>query len=369
LQLAVDRAINNNASFDKTLLNEYPFTDETQEQADEEVRKLYMNGLQEFIAAAFFLGLVGVIYHLVGFMANEREIGLSQLMECMGASQAARLASYHLAFSLLYLPGWLLIGVVLALKVFKNSNPGTIVFVHLLFGLSLCSWALAGGSFFKKSQASGITVTIISLILAVLGQLAAASTFGNNSVMDVLCCLFPPMNYVIWTISVARFEAQGWGMVVDRPYFNHTDNPPKSWSIETQNNLWFTIVHIFVYPHVAALIESALYGNRSKARTSHSAALENAVELRNLSKTYRPNWLMRYFGRRREVAAVKKLSMNVRRGQIICLLGANGSGKTTTLECIAGLAKPTSGEIHLGSEHEIGLCPQKVRLYHHSSYS
>jgi len=41
-----------------------------------------------------------------------------------------------------------------------------------------------------------------------------------------------------------------------------------------------------------------------------------------------------------------KVSLEVRRGEFIGLLGRNGSGKTTTLRAIAGLSKPKGGKIH-----------------------
>ncbi|MEM0268181.1 MAG: ABC transporter ATP-binding protein [Candidatus Korarchaeum sp.] len=44
------------------------------------------------------------------------------------------------------------------------------------------------------------------------------------------------------------------------------------------------------------------------------------------------------------------ISMNVRRGEIVSLLGSNGAGKTTTLRVIAGLIKPFKGEILLRGE-------------------
>ncbi|WP_432559211.1 ABC transporter ATP-binding protein [Granulicoccus sp. GXG6511] len=45
------------------------------------------------------------------------------------------------------------------------------------------------------------------------------------------------------------------------------------------------------------------------------------------------------------VKAVKGISFNVDEGQIVCLLGTNGAGKSTTLRTISGLLKPVSGSI------------------------
>jgi len=43
--------------------------------------------------------------------------------------------------------------------------------------------------------------------------------------------------------------------------------------------------------------------------------------------------------------ALKGISMEVKEGSIVTLIGANGAGKTTTLRAVSGLKRPTSGEI------------------------
>lgn len=45
------------------------------------------------------------------------------------------------------------------------------------------------------------------------------------------------------------------------------------------------------------------------------------------------------------VYALKGLNIEIKKGQIVTLLGANGAGKTTTLKCISGLLKSTNGRI------------------------
>ena len=39
------------------------------------------------------------------------------------------------------------------------------------------------------------------------------------------------------------------------------------------------------------------------------------------------------------------LSLDVKEGEIVCLLGANGAGKTTTTRVISGLIAPFAGEV------------------------
>lgn len=50
------------------------------------------------------------------------------------------------------------------------------------------------------------------------------------------------------------------------------------------------------------------------------------------------------------VHAVRGISLRVEKGQFYTLLGPSGCGKTTTLRCLAGLERPSEGEIAIGGE-------------------
>ncbi|HWU38543.1 MAG TPA: ATP-binding cassette domain-containing protein, partial [Candidatus Acidoferrum sp.] len=47
------------------------------------------------------------------------------------------------------------------------------------------------------------------------------------------------------------------------------------------------------------------------------------------------------------VTALRGISLEVREGEIVCLLGANGAGKSTTLRTVSGLLHPLRGEVLL----------------------
>ena len=49
------------------------------------------------------------------------------------------------------------------------------------------------------------------------------------------------------------------------------------------------------------------------------------------------------------------LTLTARQGQIVCLLGGNASGKSTTMKIILGLVKPQSGVVRLAGEPISGL--------------
>ncbi len=54
------------------------------------------------------------------------------------------------------------------------------------------------------------------------------------------------------------------------------------------------------------------------------------------------------------IEAVKGISLEVREGEIVTLIGANGAGKSSTLRSIAGLVKPAGGEITFRGDNITG---------------
>jgi branched-chain amino acid transport system ATP-binding protein len=60
------------------------------------------------------------------------------------------------------------------------------------------------------------------------------------------------------------------------------------------------------------------------------------------------------------VAAVRNLSFEVGRGEIVGLIGPNGAGKSTTLNAIMGLVSPSRGDIRLAGRSIVGSKPEDV---------
>jgi len=77
------------------------------------------------------------------------------------------------------------------------------------------------------------------------------------------------------------------------------------------------------------------------------------------------------------IAALRDVTLEVRPGELVCLIGANGAGKSTTLKAISGLVRPTAGrivwdgqDIHRLPPDEIlrrGIahCPEGRRVFPH----
>lgn len=93
--------------------------------------------------------------------------------------------------------------------------------------------------------------------------------------------------------------------------------------------------------------------------------MEKVVETVALTKEFRDFW------GRVKVKAVDDLNLTIYRGEIFGLLGANGSGKTTTLKLMLGLLFPTSGSIKIFDvsprlveiKRQLGFLPEESYLY------
>ena len=60
------------------------------------------------------------------------------------------------------------------------------------------------------------------------------------------------------------------------------------------------------------------------------------------------------------IKAVKGVTLNVEAHELICLIGANGAGKSTTLKAISGLLAPTSGTIDYNGENIAGDAAYRI---------
>lgn len=372
LQHAIDFSIaHHNRTIDQGALPnqvyEYPFTSETQQQRNDRIRISYMGGLINILAVAFFIGMVGVIYQFVGLTASERELGMTQIIEASMPNQRrwepqlARFVANHIAFDIMFGPGRVVAAFILKYGVFTKTPIQILIVFNILSGLSLSSFSIFSGAFFRKAQLSGISTTIIALLLAVLAQVIGKASTGAVAILSLL---FPPMHYTFFIILMARWERK------DSPTNLFKAAPENPSTLPGIVFFVFLVVQIFVFPILGALVENTLYGTTSSGRKLMAVESDSdaAVELSGFTKTYKPSWWARNiatrFGKPKDtVTAVDNLDLQIPRGQITVLLGANGSGKTTTLETIAGLNTVTSGTVIVDGRGGLGICPQRNVLW------
>jgi len=81
-----------------------------------------------------------------------------------------------------------------------------------------------------------------------------------------------------------------------------------------------------------------------KEKTGGFNHMETTIEVKNLCKSYAG------------IKAAENVNISICRGEVFGLLGANGAGKSTTIECILGTKKQDSGTVSI-----LGMNPHKER--------
>lgn len=61
-----------------------------------------------------------------------------------------------------------------------------------------------------------------------------------------------------------------------------------------------------------------------------------------------------------KIPALRGINLDIRAGEIVALIGANGAGKSTTLKAISGLIRPSTGIIEFNGVPTAGLAPEQL---------
>ena len=85
-------------------------------------------------------------------------------------------------------------------------------------------------------------------------------------------------------------------------------------------------------------------------------ATEAAPAVRKPAEGDEPRLVVRKLGKRYgDRAVLNGVDFDVSPGELVAILGANGSGKSTALRCVVGLVEPDEGSIRLGDKEVVGL--------------
>lgn len=87
------------------------------------------------------------------------------------------------------------------------------------------------------------------------------------------------------------------------------------------------------------------------------------LEARNIGK-----WFVGNDGKEnQDTIAIKNINLSIEEGQFVCFVGPSGCGKTTLLNIIAGLDKPTEGEVILDGRPVFGTGPDRCMVFQESA--
>ncbi|MXW53350.1 MAG: ATP-binding cassette domain-containing protein, partial [Gammaproteobacteria bacterium] len=74
------------------------------------------------------------------------------------------------------------------------------------------------------------------------------------------------------------------------------------------------------------------------------------VDAQNIGVNLSNRWIFRH------------VNVTVERGQVVCIIGGNGAGKTTCVRTLLGLQTQTEGTVNRASSLKVGLVPQKLEI-------
>ncbi|KAI6614493.1 hypothetical protein MCOR14_011415 [Pyricularia oryzae] len=373
LQIGVASAITN-ATYDASI---FSYTSKSQEEADRDKWKDIARETRGMNSLLYFLTLIIPVYHVVARITTERKEGVSQLVDVMGGGAAARVYSHVLVFNALYLPTAIISGVFYHQFLLPRVSAAILIFWYILLTMAVINSAIFASAFFQGPRISSVFVAAGFIALAAGAILDDNSRTASDQMNLGLSSVFPACNFM-YSMALMSWRAfNEEGVDFGKAYLDLWESEWMRKSIPTHGvAMWhyfiFAILQIILYPLLAVLAERLVHGISYARREFHdddtAKAASASIQTSELRKVYSPSIWTKMFccGARRGavVTALDGIDLTAQKQQIMCLLGVNGSGKTTTLELIGGMQKSTAGSVQINSNYtKLGVCPQKNTLF------
>jgi ABC-type multidrug transport system ATPase subunit len=385
----------------------------------------------------FYLVPMIVFFVLLSGIVQEKEANLRTGMRMMGLSSAVYWLTWTMQgifFGVVSTLALMAAGAACQFEVFLLTNQFVLFITFFFFTMAIVAVACCISAFISKlqtAQAVGYGIILLGFIF----QSILTSNYGtfleilfSDGVPDWVVFLrwifvqYPPTNFAkiysdIASLSGSSINAQAGTVDLGRGFawndlFNYTrtvylskdvkfTGPPPwqalalllfntaAWGIVAWyfNNVlgegalpWyfpFTARYWGIDQYQARLavqeagreagvVDAGLGLESAGESLAHEGAL---VRVARLSKTYRT---LDCCVRKTNVA-VEDVSFEIRRGEIFGLLGHNGAGKSTTINCLTGLVEPSGGEMEIAGlavgenlaqvRRLLGVCPQHDILF------
>lgn len=361
----------------------------------------------------FLLGLgltMATLYpvsRLVKSLVEEKETRMREIMKIMGLLDYVHLLSWFITAFVLFFWIALSSSYVCSASFLKASNTVLVFAYFFLFAMSEITFCFFLSVFFSNAKLAAIAAPVL-LFTTILPRFIFFSTNNEELFMaKYAASLLSPTAFTFGADIIANAEFTGigvqWSNMFDEAY-------------SFGGCLGMMFVDFWLYGFLAIYFDQVLpseYGTKKHplfflswrfwcpaVGEAHKdyATLEddfcdlpefpqsltsvvpdgpaegaaNMVNFEPLDSSLLPSAKVRISGLRKQYPdgklAVKSLSMAMLEGQITCLLGSNGAGKTSTISILTGLFEATSGNVsiygrRLDTELQTirqmtGLCPQ-----------
>lgn len=370
-----------------------------------------------FSQVGFLLGFATVmatlypVSRLIKGLVEEKESRMRELINIMGMPEYVYNMAWFLTAFILF--SWIAAtSTAIAHKSFLPKTSVVILFAYFFFfAMSEVSFSFFLSVFFNNSRLSAIVGPVV-LFITVLPKYVFFGTDSNQEVSGkIIASLLSPTAYSFGADLLASYEYDGvgiqWRNIGDDDYsfatclgmlifdfflygllaFYFDKVLPKEFGTPLPPNFFLKTSYWFgngarctPLPVQSPFGQSPQGDDEDESSQSRvldvpesdvSTRLSRRVEI--IAKQLRSSIKVIIQGLRKRYndgkVAVKYLDLTLLEGQITCLLGANGAGKSTTISIMTGMITPTAGDIEVYGEslrynlpkirHMIGMCPQQ----------
>ncbi|KAI1307987.1 Phospholipid-transporting ATPase ABCA3 [Halotydeus destructor] len=346
---------------------------------------------------------------IVKRIAEEKVNKSREMFRIMGMSDSVYWSTTFVSFFLIYIFQAIILTYVFTHKwkgimsMLNGADMSVVFAIFLLYGAGFLTF----GMFLAIPFTKPVLAVVFAVIIATITYTVPASLLDpilNASVDPVatnlaryLCCLLPNFSFTTAISLMSRramfSESASWSTLFDSNssfcigtmslghvmvmmvlqillytsliwYLDKVwpwqDGVPKPWYFPFQVQYWKSVL-CFKEETSDVKAGNLDHGPNSRYFERQLSRATNVISIRKLRKR---------FGNK---MAVDGVDMDVKQGEITCLLGHNGAGKTTTMSMITGLFPATEGTIIVNgydvasqtskARESISLCPQHNVLY------
>lgn len=368
-----------------------------------------------YLQVGFLLGLAMVMStlypmsRLTKSIVEEKELKLREIMKIMGLRDWVHQLSWFISAFILFF--WISVSSVFVTgsSFLVNSDPILLFAFYFLFTMSEIMFSFLVSVFFSNSKLAAIVAPVL-LFIGIVPRFVFLDTNANERVNEkIACSLLSPTAFTFGADLIANYEYTGVGI-----QFSNINDGRFSFAVI----LSMLFVDFWLYAFLAWYLDQVVPHEYGTARhllffldwrywfgdcydwlraadtrdPTHVALVDSMPEFTNnsldeeaitastveaLPAECKAFAAVCIDGLRKRYSdgklAVKNLSMCMLEGQITCLLGHNGAGKSTTISTLIGMIEMTSGNVSIYGKslrrelsairRLIGVCPQQNVLF------
>jgi ABC-type multidrug transport system ATPase subunit len=353
--------------------------------------------------AGFFMcmSMLYPVSRFIKLIVEEKESRMKETMKIMGLKSSSLMLSWFISYFVIFTLIAIICSILISLTFASYSSKFLVFILVFLFIISLIPFSFFVSVFFNKAKLAAIVGPVVLFALVVPRYAFFSSEQSQVISSKKAACLLSPTAFAFGADLLMVYEGAQVGMrweqirddelsfefIISQLFVDffvysalawYFSNVVKGeyganlpWYFPFQRSYWKSIFSRkeerlikskeIIRDENDDLVASEDVGNEMKSRAS--------IQICNLKKIFYHG-----FGRyKREVLAVKGLNLDMYEGQITCLLGHNGAGKSTTISMITGLLSPTDGDCYfdgysVSSDLDkirtmVGICPQQNVIF------